>query len=104
MPNGTIQDSRSPTSPQWGYLRIKNIDLPAYGAHAAVKDSGNEKQLLDSGPPPWNKYVLFINDKSVTGIKKLNRLDQVEFDMTHLDVDLDGTEGKIWVAKVTKKL
>jgi len=104
MPNGTIQDSRNPTSPQFGYLRMRNSDLPGYGAHAQVKDPGNKKQLLDSGPPPWNRYVVFINDKSVTEVDRFVRGDRVAFEMFHLDVDLDGTEGKIWVAKVTKKL
>jgi hypothetical protein len=107
MPNGTIQDSRNPTSPQFGYLRMRNSDLPGYGAHAANKDPFNEKELLDSGPgTPWNRFVIFINDnKDENGeFTRLERGDRVEFDMTHLDVVLDGTEGKIWVAKVTKKL
>jgi hypothetical protein len=107
MPDGTIQDSRSPTSPQFGYLRIKPADLPAYGTHAAIKDPGNVKQLLDTGPPPsppWNNYVMFINDEEVTNVHMFVRNDRVEFEMVHLDVNVGGTPAKIWVAKVLKKL
>ena len=107
MPEGTIQDSRSPTSPQFGYLSIKPAHLPAYGAHAASKDPGNVKQLLDTGPPPsppWNHYVMFINDEEVTKVPWLVRNDRVDFEMVHLKVKLGQTPGKIWVARVLEKL
>ena len=104
MPDGTIQDSRNPTSPQFGYLEIEETDFQDYKKHASTKDPGNGKELLDKSPIPWNRYVMFINDKDVTGVLKLNRNDRVNFEMVRLEVNLDGTPANVWVAKVLEKL
>ena len=52
MSDGTIQDSRRPTSPQWGYLKVKNPN----------KLKGSDPNQNDD----WNEYALFITKKDKT--------------------------------------
>lgn len=112
MPEGTIQDSRNPTSNQFGYLEIEESDHPGHQGQANSKDPGNSKQLIDKGITPgvnpWNRFVMFIYDPDLEGVEaggaQFIRGNRVEYEMVHIIAPLEGRNVKIWVAKVTKKL
>lgn len=127
MPDGTIQDSRRPTSPQWGYLKLDQnantftlnryaIDDPKLGVYAARFGTGT---AVDKWPPifdtGWNQYIMFLHNIQENGdTKRLVRETQVRFEMVKATINIkkeDLPEGvelpdhfidkKIWVAIVT---
>lgn len=77
MAVGTIQDSRKPNSPQWGYLKVKR-----------PHELNEPKQLIGD----WNEYVIFVTagdrtpDEVVASYKE-----DVQFEMR--DAEISGIEG-----------
>ena len=115
MPEGTIQDSRNPNSPQWGYLEVEKDD--ASGPH---RDTG----ISDPKRPEWNRYVMFLHEiQEGTGpsTKRFIRGDRVLYDMKEAfvilpqaGIDFEEFEAslpqnvqmvrRLWVAEVKSKL
>ncbi len=58
MSDGTIQDSRNPTSPQWGYLKVTSTD------QQGPSNTGNWPPIH---APDWNQYVMFMHNKQKPG-------------------------------------
>ena len=108
MPDGTIQDSRNPNSPQWGYLALEEDDKPQFLNHADDVDYGNARGLLDNGGPngasTWNRYILFLNTKATSGKKRFKKGDRVHFIMTELDIQINNDPGTIWVANIQNQI
>ena len=97
MPDGTIQDSRRPTSPQWGYLKVKNPN----------KLKGSDPNQNDD----WNEYALFItkNDKTIEEVNKdftgNNYKKNVTFELTSAlitEVNKEPCNIKIMIAHVNE--
>jgi hypothetical protein len=100
MPDGTIQDSRMPQSPQWGYLKVRDPQQIPLGKRRCSQDK-------------WNEYVLFLHDckknKKVTKKRKRRSPDpavfykrNVSFEMIDATITAKGLgKVKIKVAKVT---
>ncbi len=79
MPDGTIQDSRNPYSPQWGYLKVRNPNDIS---------RSEPKQLVGD----WNEYVLFIDPNATTrkqAIKNYKR--NVDFKMVKATITIEIT-------------
>lgn len=93
MPNGTIQDSRMPQSPQWGYLEIEEDDMVDY-----KEGKGEYLDTGRTGGRPWNKYVLYVNDQQKQFL--LRQGDRVKFEM--VECDLMGIN--VWVAVISEKM
>ena len=106
MPEGTVQDSRDPNSPQWGYLQVDDTSQLQYEA----KDTS------------WNSFVLFVHDQkkhpvnpekfsqvsTVNGAIKAGT--KVKFEMVEAELNVDGViipsakatkKNKLWVARIT---
>ena len=61
MPDGNVQDSRDPNSPQWGYIKVNDPGQNQYPARD--KD--------------WNNYVMFVYDnQKIKSDKKINKDDK----------------------------
>ena len=84
MPDGTIQDSRNPTSPQWGYLKVRD-----------PRELNDPNQNDD-----WNEYVLFIDDKGPNPGDQHKKY--IKFDMKNAELKVDGVDEtvQILVAKL----
>ena len=110
MPDGTVQDSRRPTSPQWGYLKLEARDKKKYEDHAKIVDPNNNDRLLDKGrgprrnANPWNGFIKYVNVQKTSKIRRLERNDRVEFKMIKLPINISGEKGITWVASILKKL
>jgi len=110
MPNGTIQDSRNPTSPQWGYLKVENRDKNEFDKHAEKVDPGNNRGLRDKGrgprrnANPWNRFIKYVNVEKTSGIRRLERNDRVEFEMIALPINIRDETSATWVASVLRPL
>ncbi len=122
MSDGTIQDSRNPYSPQWGYLKVKNGDIK-YFDDKDILSLFNDEPVVDVGyksKKRWNQYVLFLHNIKKKGKKKgktkrLARGTKVKFDLVKARLKIDPKERKkypkfrlkkrmkIYVALVTKE-
>lgn len=89
MPNGTIQDSRMPQSPQWGYLEIEEDDMQEY-----KEGKGGYLDIGKTGGRPWNKYVLYVTREQLD--PNLRQGERVEFEMVQCEI----LGAKAWVAEV----
>jgi len=106
MPMGTVQDSRDPNSPQWGYLKVDDTTELQY----AAKDQN------------WNNYVLFVHDQEknaintskfsqvITGKGAIKAGTKVGFEMVEAELNVGGValpsekstpNTKLWVARIT---
>jgi len=85
MPNGTIQDSRMPTSPQWGYLKVKDPNT--------IPIRKRERRCSNDD---WNEYLLFFNDLDIkkNNLKNGNP-DPAKFYKKYVTFKLEKAEVKI---------
>ncbi len=121
MPNdGTVQDSRNPYSPQWGYLMLaeneNNFTLDNYAFRERFEYAVSYTGTGSSKPkwPPmfdaaWNKYIMFFhNIKRKRKTRRLLGGTKVKFEMRKAEItllDSDNVPGKkqrIWVAEVVE--
>lgn len=79
MPDGTIQDSRNPYSPQWGYLKVRD-------PRELKSDDPNQND-------DWNEYILFIDDKDPNPGNQHKKY--IKFDMKNAELKVDGVEEKV---------
>ena len=96
MPGGTIQDSRDPNSPQFGYLEIEEKDFEDYVKHKEGRHLDKGAEEKQPGARPWNRYVLFVNSQVP---ERLFKGDRVEFEMQEVEI----LKTRTWVAVVTEK-
>ena len=89
MPNGTIQDSRMPQSPQWGYLEIDENDMEEYKS-----GKGEYLDRGETGGRPWNKCVIYVANEEIK--PPLHRGERVEFEMVQCEI----MGAPAWVAAV----
>ncbi len=97
MPDGTIQDSRNPYSPQWGYLRVKNGNIKFFN-DKDILSLFHDEPIVDvgyQGKKRWNQYVLFLHNLKKKGkTKRLKRGTKVKFEMVKAKLIIDYKERK----------
>lgn len=109
MPIGTIQDSRNPNSPQWGYLEVT-----LKGSESS--NPGQWPKIYD--PDDWNKFVMFMHNKQKPGgggTETWPRGTGVEFEFLKAKISVHKNDNpgnphlpnslnrNIWVAVLVKK-
>lgn len=98
MPDGTIQDSRNPYSPQWGYLKVRDPN--------SIEIAPDERCCKND---TWNEYVLFLNPlakrfpgNEQTPINFYKR--HVTFEMEEAEITTKRGKTKMQVAVITRLL
>jgi hypothetical protein len=108
MSDGTIQDSRNPYSPQWGYLKVKNGDIK-YFDDKDILSLFNDEPVVDVGyksKKRWNQYVLFLHNikkKKKGKTKRLLRGTKVKFEMVKARLKIEGKQRKKYSKLKLKK-
>ena len=83
MPDGIVQDSRNPNSPQWGYLKVKHGDIKFFN-DLDILSLTYDEPVIDVGSGSkkrWNQYVLFMHNlkKKKGDTRRLKRGTKVKF-------------------------